>query len=72
MYKAGSFDLTRLSVTKSGYEVEFAVDVNSILEDPWGMGVGFAVQMVFVFIKNEDGGRSRSTTGSERAIRAGS
>jgi len=40
VYKAGSFDLTKLSVTKNGDQVEFAVEQNSSLEDPWGMGVG--------------------------------
>ena len=63
VYKPGSFDLTRLAVTKSGSDVEFAVDVNSNLEDPWGMGVGFAVQMVFVFVKNKDGGRVETPGG---------
>lgn len=58
VYKPGSFDLTKLTVTKSGDTVDFAVDVNSTLEDPWGMGVGFAVQMVYVFIKNKDGGHT--------------
>lgn len=58
VYKAGSFDLTKLTVTKNGDQVDFAVDVNSSLEDPWGMGVGFAVQMVIVFIKNKDGGHT--------------
>ena len=56
VYKSGSFDLTKLKVTKKGDQAEFAVDVNSALEDPWGMGVGFAVQMVFVFVKNKEGG----------------
>lgn len=56
VYKPGSFDLTRLKVTKSGDQVDFAVDVNSSLEDPWGMGVGFAVQEIFIFIKNKEGG----------------
>lgn len=63
VYKAGSFDLTKLAVTKSGSDVEFAVDVNSTLEDPWGMGGGFAVQMVFIFIKNKDGGRADTPPG---------
>jgi carbohydrate-binding DOMON domain-containing protein len=57
VYKAGSFDLLKFSATKSGEQVDFVVDVGSGLEDPWGMGGGFAVQMVFVFIKNKDGGR---------------
>lgn len=63
VYKAGSFDLTKLSVSKSGDQVEFAVDVNSNLEDPWGMGGGFAVQMVFIFIKNKEGGRVETPPG---------
>jgi glycerol uptake facilitator-like aquaporin len=33
-----------------GDKAEFQVGVNSALEDPWGMGNGFAVQMVFIFI----------------------
>lgn len=51
VYKAGSFDLTKFSATKSGANVDFAVDVAAGLDDPWGMGGGFAVQMVFIFIK---------------------
>lgn len=51
VYKAGSFDLVKFKAEKSGANVDFAVDVAANLEDPWGMGVGFAVQMVFIFIK---------------------
>jgi carbohydrate-binding DOMON domain-containing protein len=54
VYKPGSFDLTQLKVKKSGSNVDFEVSVNSTLEDPWRMGVGFAVQMVFVFVKTGD------------------
>ena len=63
VYKPGSFDLTRLAVTKSGSNVEFAVDVNANLEDPWGMGTGFAVQMVFIFIKSGAGGHTATPPG---------
>lgn len=56
VYRPGSFDLTKFQASKKGDQVEFSVDVNSPLEDPWGMGVGFSVQMVFIFIKNKDGG----------------
>ncbi|MFZ5484406.1 MAG: glucodextranase DOMON-like domain-containing protein [Pseudomonadota bacterium] len=63
VYKAGSFDLTKFTAKKKGNQVEFAIDVNSALEDPWGMGVGFAVQMAFVFIKNKDGGHSEGLPG---------
>jgi carbohydrate-binding DOMON domain-containing protein len=63
VYKPGSFDLTKFTVTKSGANAEFAVDVNSTLEDPWGMGTGFAVQMIFVFIKNGSGGYTEGLPG---------
>lgn len=63
VYKPGSFDLTKLSVTKNGNEAEFAVDVNSTLEDPWGMGNGFSVQMVFIFVKTGPGGHTEGLPG---------
>lgn len=50
VYKAGSFDLTSMSLEINGKKGTVEVGVNSALEDPWGMKVGFAVQMVFVFI----------------------
>ncbi len=56
VYKAGSFDIVKFKAVKNGSDVDFAVDVNSALEDPWGMGVGFSVQMIFVFIKYKEGG----------------
>lgn len=54
VYKPGSFDLTGFRMKVSGDKAEFSVDVNSTLEDPWGMGVGFSVQMVFIFIQTGD------------------
>ncbi len=63
VYKPGSFDLTKLSVKKVGDQVEFAVDQNSALEDPWGMGTGFSVQMVFIFVKNKPGGHTEGLPG---------
>lgn len=72
VYKAGSFDLTKLTVTKNGDQAEFSVDVNSSLEDPWGMGGGFAVQMAFIFIKNKDGGHTDSPPGLNVQFAAGS
>lgn len=63
VYKPGSFDLTKLSVKKSGEQAEFAVDVNSSLEDPWGMGNGFSVQMIFIFIKTGAGGHAEGLPG---------
>jgi carbohydrate-binding DOMON domain-containing protein len=53
VYKAGSFDLTSFELQVSGKKANVAVGVNSTLEDPWGMKVGFAVQMAFVFIDTD-------------------
>jgi carbohydrate-binding DOMON domain-containing protein len=53
VYKPGSFDLTKLEVRQKGNKVDFDVTLNAALEDPWGMKVGFATQMVFVFIDTD-------------------
>ncbi len=53
VYKKGSFDLTKFEVTQHGDKVDFDVTVNSTLEDPWKMGNGFSVQMVFIFIDKD-------------------
>ncbi|MAZ66692.1 MAG: hypothetical protein CMF25_06245 [Kangiellaceae bacterium] len=50
VYKKGSFDLTGLKVKTKKDNVTFEVSVDSKLEDPWGMGSGFAIQMAFIFI----------------------
>lgn len=63
VYKPGSFDITKVAITKKGDQAEFAVDVNSSLEDPWGMGVGFSVQMIFIFVKNASGGHTEGLPG---------
>lgn len=55
VYKPGSFDLTEVKVEYGGKDVTFSVSTNSKLEDPWGMGVGFAVQMIFIFIDTTPG-----------------
>jgi len=60
-YLRGSFDLTGLKVKQKGNKVTFEVGVNSVLQDPWRMGVGFAVQMVFVFIDTDGQAGSGST-----------
>ena len=56
VYTPGSFDLTGLTLKVEGDEATLEVGVNSALEDPWRMGRGFAVQMVFVFIKSDQAG----------------
>jgi carbohydrate-binding DOMON domain-containing protein len=53
VYVPGSFDLTEFKVEEKGGNLDFSVSVNSRLADPWGMGVGFAVQMVFIFIDTD-------------------
>ena len=53
VYKPGSFDLTEFKMKVSGDKADFSVSANTALEDPWGMGGGFAVQMVFIFIDTD-------------------
>jgi len=63
VYTPGSFDITGFEVKPAGNNVTFAVSVNSKLEDPWGMGVGFAVQMIFIFIDTDGKPGSGHTEG---------
>ncbi len=63
VYTRGSFDLTKLEVTTKGKRINVAATVNANLEDPWGMGVGFATQMIFVFIDNAEGGHTEGIPG---------
>ena len=62
VYAPGSFDLTEFEVT-AGDNPDVKVTVNSKLADPWGMGVGFAVQMVFIFIDKDGKAGSGHTEG---------
>jgi carbohydrate-binding DOMON domain-containing protein len=62
VYLPGSFDLTEFEVT-GGDNPDFKVSVNQRLADPWGMGVGFAVQMVFIFIDKDGAAGSGHTEG---------
>lgn len=50
VYTQGSFDLTKFDVEAKGDNVKFSVTMAASLDDPWGMDVGFAVQMVMIFI----------------------
>jgi carbohydrate-binding DOMON domain-containing protein len=63
VYKAGSFDLTGLSLDVNGKKADVQIDLNSTLEDPWGMRTGFSVQMIFVFIDTDGTEGSGFTTG---------
>jgi carbohydrate-binding DOMON domain-containing protein len=63
VYSAGSFDLVSFEVG-DGDNPDFKVTLNDRLADPWGMGVGFATQMVFIFIDNDPGkGHTKSLPG---------
>ena len=63
VYTPGSFDLTEMEITNKGKNMDIKVCVNSKLDDPWGMGVGFAVQMAFVFIDTDRAAGSGYTEG---------
>lgn len=63
VYKPGSFDLTEMKMKVSGSKADFSVSVGSTLEDPWGMGGGFATQMVFIFIDTDNKEGSGFTKG---------
>ena len=63
VYKPGSFDLTKFEVKADGKNVKFSVTVKAQLDDPWGMGVGFATQMIFIFIDTDGKPGSGHTDG---------
>ncbi len=63
VYTPGSFDLVELQVTPKGKNVDFEATVNAKLDDPWSMKVGFAVQMIFIFIDKDHQAGSGFTTG---------
>jgi len=63
VYRKGSFDLTGLDVKQKGDKVDVDVSLNSQLEDPWKMGTGFSVQMIFVFIDTDHKEGSGNTKG---------
>jgi len=62
VYTPGSFDLVEFKVD-DGSNLDFEVTVNDKLRDPWGMGVGFATQMVFIFIDTDGKAGSGHTDG---------
>lgn len=63
VFKRGSFDLQRFAVDSEGAKIDFAVKVNSTLEDPWRMGVGYSVQMIFIFVDTDNAPGSGHTDG---------
>ena len=50
VYQSGSFDLTAFRIKEDGANYVFEVDVANPLKDAWNTGVGFDVQMAFIFI----------------------
>ena len=62
VYTPGSFDLTEFEIT-GGDSPDVKVTLNKTLADPWGMGVGFATQMLFVFIDKDGKAGSGHTEG---------
>jgi carbohydrate-binding DOMON domain-containing protein len=64
VYKRGSFDMTAFDVKVNGKKVDFSVTFNTSLEDPWRMGGGFSVQMVFIAIKTGEGGSKDGPPGT--------
>ncbi|MDC0710504.1 glucodextranase DOMON-like domain-containing protein [Stigmatella sp. ncwal1] len=63
VYKKGTFDLTEVTVEKKGDNVEFTATLGANLEDPWKMGSGFSLQMVFIFIDKDGKAGSGHTEG---------
>ncbi len=71
VYKRGSFDLTGLEVSAKGNKVDFEVNLNTPLEDPWKMGNGFSTQMVFIFVDTKEGGFKETFPGLNVAFADG-
>ena len=54
VFTKGSFDLDRVTVSNRSGRVEFNVEMNAPLEDPWRTGTGYSVQMIFIFIDTDN------------------
>ncbi|HMR93230.1 MAG TPA: glucodextranase DOMON-like domain-containing protein [Chitinophagaceae bacterium] len=62
VYKKGSFDIRELVIEKRNPgKLEISVAVNSTLEDPWKYGMGFCLQMLFLFIDTDQQANSGFT-----------
>ncbi|CAM3572434.1 glucodextranase DOMON-like domain-containing protein [Corallococcus soli] len=53
VYKAGSFDLTGVTVDKGGNKTDITIQLKASVENPWKMTDGFSVQEVFLFIDTD-------------------
>ena len=63
VYTPGSFDLVEFVADASGKKLDVAVTIAGALDDPWRMEVGFAVQMIFIFIDTDGTAGSGHTDG---------
>lgn len=75
VYTQGSFDLVGFELDAKGDKGTVSVTLNANLEDPWGMDVGFATQMVFIFVDTdgkEGSGFTTSPSGLNVQFAAGS
>ena len=62
-YVPGSFDLTEMTLSLTARRATFEVRFAAPLQDPWGMGVGFSLQAVFIFIDHREGGQQEAPAG---------
>ena len=72
VYKPGSFDLKKFIVKSDSKKATFTAELNTTLEDTWGMGSGFAIQMIFVYIDTKPGGHTDSVPGTNVTFASGS
>ena len=63
VFTKGSFDLDRVTIANRSGRVEFNVEMNAPLEDPWRTGAGYSVQMVFIFVDTDNVRDSGHTEG---------
>mgnify|MGYP001148262088 CR=1 FL=1 len=63
VYTPGSFDIVEFVFDADGKKADVEVTVAGALDDPWRMEVGFAVQMIFVFIDTDGKAGSGHTDG---------
>ena len=63
VYVPGSFDLIEFELEDKGKNVQLEVKMGTNLEDPWRMGTGFSVQMIFILIDNAPGGFTTTPPG---------
>lgn len=71
VYAKGAFDLTGVDLKWNEKKLDIDVSVDAKLDDPWGMGTGFAVQMVFVFINTGEGKHKDGLPGTNVAFAEG-